>query len=78
MACGHAADDMTNRGEIYCSACMGDTLDAMKAVEIPNVTRWARCMSCEASAFSEPNLLPFFTYRDGEEEDRYWCGCGPA
>lgn len=78
MACGHDGDGLTRDGQIYCSACLGDTIDALTPVEIPNIDRWAECMDCGAMAFSEPSKLPFFVYRDGQEDDRYWCGCGNA
>jgi hypothetical protein len=75
MACGHVADSLTADGQIYCSRCIGETLASLRPVTIQGVDRFASCMSCEAQALSEPEKLSFFTFRDSQEDDRFWCGC---
>ena len=77
MDCGHVADAKTADGEVYCSACFGETILAFKPREIPNVWRWARCMDCGVLAEAEPMSMMFYQYRDEEECDLFACGCTP-
>ena len=75
MDCGHAADSKTADGEVYCSACFGESILAFKPREIPNVWRWAECMDCGSYAESKPLDLAFYQYRDDKETDLFACGC---
>ena len=70
MACGHAANAVTDDGKPICVICM-----CKEVRKTPSLAgRFAKCSDCGHKEPSDMNL-PFFEYKPDEEYDSYYCGC---
>ena len=72
MKCGHMSNAVTHDGRPYCVICCCDEIDN-KRINLKN--RKAICAYC--GKLVDSNIkLPFFEYKQNEEFDEYYCGCG--
>ena len=76
MKCGHVANAFDKNGSPVCAICIGIDEGATQVQEtMPDLTgRKAKCRYCNTHVDSSFRL-PFFEYKEDQEEDSFYCGC---